>query len=149
MFTPDTFSLFLKQQAWPLGIVVFLVVAVWLLLKVSATSRRARLTRERSHVTEQSFVEHLAQFNFDGLIARTTYRYLQDVQHVHFPILASDALDEDLGLDNEDVEQTIRELLRALKREEAPGMSHGPMITVEDLVWHLQTCPPVQQLKVA
>jgi hypothetical protein len=149
MFTPDTFSMFLTQQAWPLGIVVFLVVAVLLLLKISAGSRRARLTRERSHVTEQTFVDHLAQFNFDGRITRTTYRYLQDVQNVHFPILPTDALDEDLGLENDDIEQTIHELLRALKRKEAPGRSHAPIITVEDLVRHLQACPWIRELRVA
>src|SRR5206468_8501013 len=131
-----TFSMFLKQQAWPLGIVIFLLISAWLLLKVSATSRRARLRRERSHITEDTFVEHLVQYGFDGLITRTTYRYLQDVQNVDFPILWSDALDEDLGLDSEDVDQTVRDLLVALKRTEAPGVSHAPVITVENLVRH-------------
>ena len=149
MFTPDTFSMFLKQQAWPVGIVVFLLISAWLLLKVSATSRRARLTRERSHVTEDTFVEHLAQYGFDGIITRATYRYLQDVQNVQFPILWSDALDEDLGLDNEDVDQTVRDLLIALRRTETSGLSHAPIITVENLVRHLQASPRMRQDRAA
>ena len=149
MFTPDTFSMFLKQQAWPVGVVVFLLISTWLLLKVSATSRRARLRRERRHVTEDAFVAHLAQYGFDGLITRTTYRYLQDVQNVRFPILWSDALDEDLGLGNEEVDQTLRELLKALRRAETPGVSHAPIVTVENLVRHLQASPRMRGSRAA
>jgi hypothetical protein len=149
MFTPDSVSIWLKEQAWPIAIILLLAVAVFILLKLSVIHRRAVLSRQREGDTEQTFVENLARYNFDPLITATTYRYLQQVQRIRFPILPSDALDEDLGLDCEDVNQTVRELLVALKREEAPGLRHEPMMTVEDLVRHLQASPRKRQQSAA
>jgi hypothetical protein len=145
MFTPDTVSTWLQQQAWPIGILVAVIVLAIIVLKISASRRRRVLERQRNGVTEQTFVQHLAQYNFDPLIAGTTYRYLREVQRIKFPILPSDSLDEDLGLDSEDVDQTIRELLQSLKREEAPGLRHEPILTVEELVRHLQASPRKKQ----
>ncbi len=141
MVTPDTLSIWLREQAWPIGIILFLVAAALVVLKLSAQRRHAALVRERAGVTETSFVDHLANFNFDPVITGATYRYLQTVQLVKFPILPGDALDEDLGLDSEDVEQTVRELLHSLRREESPGLRYEPLNTVEDLVRHLQASP--------
>ena len=141
MVTPDTLSIWLKEQAWPIGIVLLFIGLAFLILKVSAVRRRVVLTRQRNGVSEETFVEHLAQYNFDPLITGTTYRYLQEVQRVDFPIVPSDKLDEDLGLDHDDLEQTLRELLQSLQRQEVPGLRYDPVITVEDLVRHLQASP--------
>ena len=141
MVTPDTVSIWFKEQAWPIGLILLLVAAAFLTVKLSSRRRAAALNRERSGVTEQSFTEHLAKFGFDPLIAGTTFRYLQEVQLVQFPILPTDTLDEDLGLDTEDVEQSVRELLASLQRQETPGLRHEPLHTVEDLVRHLQASP--------
>lgn len=149
MVTPDTLSIWLKEQALPIGIVLILVGLAFLALKISASRRRIVLSRERNGVTERTFVEHLAQYNFDPVITGTTYRYLQEVQGIGFPILPSDALDEDLGLDPDDFEQTIRELLQSLHREEVPGLRYEPVLTVEDLVRHLQASPRKNQQAAA
>jgi hypothetical protein len=149
MLTPDSLSVWLKEQSWPIGIVLSLVVVGFIILKVSAHRRQTKLSRERSHVTEELFVDHLAQYNFDPLITGTTYRYLQEVQGVQFPVLPSDDLDEDLGLDHEDIEQTIRELLVSLHREHAPGIRYEPIHTVEGLVRHLQASPRIGQQAAA
>ena len=141
--------MWLKQQAWPIGILIALVAAFFMVLKLSASYRNAVLSRERRGVTEQTFVEHLAQYNFNPLITGTTYRYLQEVQQIKFPILPSDALDEDLGLDPEDVDQIIRDLVRSLKREEAPGLRYEPVLTVEGLVRHVQASPRRQHKAAA
>jgi len=69
------------------------------------------------------------------------YRYLQEQQNVAFPIEPLDDLDHDLGLDSEDLEQTIRELLRQTGRENMPGLLSSPLVTVEDLVRYLQASP--------
>jgi hypothetical protein len=141
MVTPDTLSIWLKEQALPVGIVLILIGLALLALKISASRRRTVLSRERHGVTEQTFVEHLAQYNFDPVITGTAYRYLQEVQGIQFPILPSDLLDEDLGLDHDDLEQTISELLQSLQRQESPGLRYTPVVTVEDLVRHLQASP--------
>jgi hypothetical protein len=133
--------MWLKGQVWPIGILIALTAAFLLVLKLSVSYRNAVLSRQRRGMTEQTFVEQLAQYNFDPVIAGTTYRYLQEVQQIKFPILPSDALDEDLGLDPEDVDQTIRELLRSLKRAEVPGLHPEMVLTVEGLVRRLQASP--------
>jgi hypothetical protein len=145
MVTPDTLSIWLKEQAWPLGIIFILVAVAFVILKLSATSRHRSLSRQRSAVTEQTFVDNLAQFNFDPVITGATYRYLQQVQGIRFPILSTDALDEDLGMDSDDVDQTLRELLRSLQREETPGLRHEHILTVEDLVRHVQASPRIKK----
>lgn len=141
MATPDTLLIWLKLQALPLAILAILALAAWGLLKLSARRRHAALSRERRGITEVRFVHHLKKFGFEPVIAGTTYRYLQDVQKIPFPILPSDKLDEDLGLDSEDVDQTVRELLVALGRVESPGLRYQPLQTVEDLVRHMQASP--------
>ncbi len=141
MQIPDSLSIWLKELSIPLGLLIVLGLVAYLIVKISASRRRRVLSRQRADVTEQTFVQDLAQFNFDPLITGTTYRYLQEVQGVRFPIVASDALDEDLGLDHDDLEQTINDLLNSLKREHQPGLRYDPVITVEDLVRHLQASP--------
>ncbi len=141
MVTPDTLSIWLKEQAWPLGIIAVCVILAFVVLKVSAKRRHQALAREREGVTEQSFAAHLARFGFDPEIASATYRYLQTVQRVQFPILPADHLDEDLGLDSEDIKQTVREMIAALGREFNPGLLHTPLVSVEDLVRLLQASP--------
>lgn len=141
MVTPDTLSLWVKEQAWPiLGVVVFFLLA-YFLLKVSADRRRQTLARQREGITEQTFTAHLERYGFDAVIASSTYRYLQEVQKIQFPVLPADKLDEDLGLDSEDVDQTVRELSVALGREQTPGLRYAPLVTVEDLVRLLQASP--------
>lgn len=143
MFTPDSVGMWLREQAGPLAVIFAAALLLWIVLKLSATHRRVTLQRERSAVTEESFVEQLERRNFDPLICATTYRYLQDVQRIHFPLLPSDLLDEDLGLDSEEVEQTLRELSASLRRRRVPGLRHAPMVTVEDLIRRLQASPRI------
>jgi acyl carrier protein len=141
MVTPDTLSIWLKEQAWPIGIVVVCVILAFVILKLSAKRRHEALAREREGVSEATFAAHLQRYGFDPVIAASTYRYLQEVQLVQFPILPGDQLDEDLGLDSEDIKQTVREMTAALGREFNPGLLHKPLVTVEDLIRVLQASP--------
>ena len=108
---------------------------------LSAKSRRSSLVRDRSGRTEETFAEYLAGYGFDPEISRVTYRYLQRVQKVAFPIEPSDDLDRDLGLDGEEVEQTVRDLLAETGRSYLPGLLDSPLVTVVDLVRHIQASP--------
>jgi hypothetical protein len=142
MVPPDSLSAWLQDQLRAIAMIMFLVVAASaLLLKLAVYLRVARLSRERRNLTEQTFVEHLAMYKFDPSITGATYRYLQQVQGIRFPIRPSDLLDEDLGLDNQDQEETIADLLAELQREPSPGLRPTPLLTVEDLVRHLQASP--------
>lgn len=143
MQTPTNLSLWLNDQAWPIGILIGLIVLTYIALKHSAARRRAELARAREGVTEETFSDYMAQFGFDRTITASTYRYLQQVQLVDFPILPSDKLDEDLGLDHEDVEQTVNEMSAALNRQRNPGLIQTPLVTVEDLVRLLQASPRI------
>ncbi len=99
------------------------------------------MLRGRQGRTERTFVRELKTRGFDADIARATYRYLQEWQNVEFPIEPSDDLDLDLGLDSEDLNQTLRDLLAETGRVYLPGLLHSPLITVEDLVRYIQILP--------
>ena len=146
MQIPSTLSIWLAEQAMPLIIIGVILIFVLGTLYISARSRRQRLTSERSGVNEDTFVESLELDGFDRNIARTTYRYLQERQNVHFPIHSTDDLDLDLGLDGEDVDQSVRELLDETDRLYQPGLKHMPLVTVEDLIRFLQASPRRSEL---
>ena len=141
MQTPSTLSIWLSEQAVPLAIILCLIAFVMVVLSLSARSRRVRLNEERSGTNEDTFVESLELYGFDREISRTVYSYLQNHQNVHFPIEPSDLLDEDLGLDLVDLDQTVREVFQMTRREYKPGLRHMPLITVEDLVRFIQASP--------
>ena len=146
MSTPFTLDQWLGEQAVPLLWLGFALLTGFALLYLSARWRRSSLARNRPLRTEGTFVQDLSAYGFDPEIARATYRYLQEQQNVAFPIEPLDDLDHDLGLDSEDLEQTIRELLRQTGRENMPGLLSSPLVTVEDLVRYVQASPRFQFL---
>jgi hypothetical protein len=140
-------STFISVQQWlgdqivPVFLIGFAIVMGIALVYLSAHSRRSSLVRDRSGRTEETFAEYLAAYGFDPEIARTTYRYLQAVQNVAFPIVPMDDLDRDLGLDSEAVNQSLRDLLHETGREYLPGLLTSPLVTVVDLVRTIQASP--------
>lgn len=141
MQTPSTLSIWLSEQAGPLGIIFLLLAFVMIVLYLSARNHRARMNQERSGANEDTFVNSLLIKGFDPLISRSTYRYLQDQQFVSFPIEAGDLLDEDLGLANRDVEEAVIDLLAITERLYQPGLEPAPLVTVEDLLRLIQASP--------
>jgi len=138
--------IWLKEQAEPLAIIVALLSFVMIVLYVSARSRRSKMLETRSGVNEDTFVNSLSIYGFDPVIARTTFRYLQEKQNVSFPIEATDKLDEDLGLDLGDVEESLRDILQLTGRLYQPGLKHNPLVTVEDLVRLVQASARLSEL---
>ena len=141
MQTPDSLQTWLSEQAIPLMVIVVLVAFVMIVLYVSARNRRMRLNEARSGTNEDTFVESLVVYGFDPRISSTIYRYLQEKQNVHFPIEATDLLDEDLGLDMVDLDETVRDVFQMTRRIYQPGLRHTPLVTVEDLVRFVQASP--------
>jgi hypothetical protein len=141
MQTPSTLSIWLSEQAVPLAIILVLAALVMIVLSVSARNRRVRLNQARAGTNEDTFVESLGVYGFDPQISRAVYSYLQEKQNVHFPIEATDLLDEDLGLDLVDLEETVRDVLQLTRRQYQPGLRHEPLVTVEDLVRFIQASP--------
>jgi len=146
MQVPSTVWIWLIEQAVPLLIIVGLLAFVMVALTISARSRRAKMIESRSGMNEDTFVSSLLPYGFDPGIARTTFRYLQEKQRVSFPIESSDQLDEDLGLDIADVEESVRDLLGLTQRLYQPGLKHTPIVTVEDLVRLIQASPRLSEL---
>jgi acyl carrier protein len=141
MAIPITVEQWLIEQALPLLLFGFALLLGFVAVYLSARHRRASLLRARWQRTETTFVEELTGYGFDPEIARITYRYLQAQQNIAFPIEPLDDLDLDLGLDSEDLEQTIRDLLELTGREHLPGLLCSPLVTVGDLVRYLQASP--------
>ena len=146
MQVPYNLSIWLSEQAGPLALIAALLAFVMIVLYLSARARRARMNEARSHINEDTFVSSLIGYGFDPVIARTTYRYLQDKQNVSFPIEASDLLDEDLGLDLVDLDESIADILSLTGRLHQPGLRHNPIITVEDLVRFVQASPRLSEM---
>ena len=146
MQTPSTVSIWLSEQAGPLGIILLLLSFVMIVLYLSARNRRTQMNKERSGANEDTFVNSLLIYGFDPLISRSTYRYLQEHQLVSFPIQADDLLDEDLGLSSRDVEETIIDLLAITERLYQPGLKPAPLVTVEDLVRLIQASPRLSEI---
>ena len=146
MQTPSTIQIWLSQQAWPLALITLMIAFVLISLYISARNRRVKMNESRSGVNEDTFVNALEIDGFDRNISRSTYRYLQETQNVSFPIHSDDLLDEDLGLDSEDVEESVQDLLATTERLYQPGLKHMPIVTVEDLVRFLQASPRLSEL---
>jgi len=125
----------------PLVIIAVLLALVMVVLWVSARNRRVQMNAARLGTNEDTFVELMERYGFDPEISRTVYVYLQEKQNVHFPIDATDLLDEDLGLDLVDVDETIRDVFKITWRVYQPGLRHEPLISVEDLVRFVQASP--------
>jgi hypothetical protein len=117
-----------------------------IVLYASARARKARMNEARSGVNEDTFVNSLLIYGFDPVIARTTFRYLQEKQRVSFPIEATDMLDEDLGLGLSDVEESVQDILKLTERLYQPGLKHAPLVTVEDLVRLVQASPRLSEM---
>jgi len=137
-------STLLSEQQWlsdlalPLLLIGLGILIGFTALYISAQRRRSSLVRHRSGRTVETFAEYLAEYGFDPELARATYRYLQKRQKVAFPIEPFDDLDCDLGLDGEDLSETIRALLAETGRIYLPGLLDSPLVTVEDLVRTIQ-----------
>jgi hypothetical protein len=140
-------STLLSEQQWlselalPLLLIGLGILIGFTALYISAQRRRSSLVRHRSGRTVETFAEYLAEYGFDPELARATYRYLQKRQKVAFPIEPFDDLDCDLGLDGEDLSETIRALLAETGRIYLPGLLDSPLVTVEDLVRTIQASP--------
>ena len=146
MQTPSTLSIWLSEQAVPLAIIVALLGFIMIVLYTSARARRLKMNEARSGANEDTFVNSLLIYGFDPVIARTTFRYLQEKQRVSFPIEATDQLDEDLGLDLVDVDESIQDILKLTDRVYQPGLKHSPIVTVEDLVRLVQASPRLSEM---
>lgn len=133
----------LGHRAWPLWLLLAVVVGCLLLLRLSAWLREHRLRRRRAGVNQETFTAQLEQYGFDPVITGSTFRYLREVQLVPFPVLPGDDLAKDLGLTPEEIDQTIRDLTLGLRREYSPGLQPTPLVTVEDLIRALQASPRI------
>ena len=141
MASPFPHQRWLGEQIAFLFLMGFVFLMGLVVVYFSAQNRRSSRRRERPWRNEYTFADDLLRLGFDTKIARATYRYLQARQHVGFPIEPSDDLDRDLGLDEEDLKQTVQDLLAVTGREYLPGLLRAPLVTVEDLMRYIQASP--------
>ena len=140
-----TFSIiqqWLGDQIVPVFFIGFAILMGIAMVYLSAQSRRSSLVRDRSGMHRGDVCEYLwlRMGSIRRLHGRLTV-YLQEAQQVAFPIDPRDDLDRDLGMDGEEVKQTVRELLDETGREYLPGLLDSPLVTVVDLVRYIQASP--------
>lgn len=145
----SSITAWLGHHAWPIWLLLAAVVLCVVLLRLSAWTRERRMRQKRTGVTQETFTAQLEQYGFDPVITSATFRYLQEVQLVPFPVLPGDDLENDLGLAPEDIDETVRDLSMALRREYMPGLQPTPLVTVEDLIRLLQALPRIVKSGVA
>ena len=123
----------------PIALGVLSVVAcVYILAK---ERRASQSTGFRTDASARSFAKLLQSHGFDPAIALATYWYLQETQGRRFPIMPSDTLEVDLGLNPEEVEHTLLALMALLGRKPALGWHRASVTTVDDLIRVLQSAP--------
>jgi hypothetical protein len=130
MSTPLSVQQWLADLSLPLLFIGLGILIGFTALYLSAQRRRSSLVRDRSGRTVETFAEYLAEYGFDPELARATYRHLQKRQKAAFPIDPFDDLDCDLGLDSEELRETIRGLLAETGRIYLPGLLDSPLVTV-------------------
>lgn len=135
---------FLRGPALGLFLLGIIVLAGLSTLFFSGIVRHRRMLSERKGEDIDSFVLHLASYGFDPVLAREIYTYLTTEEDVAFPIRHTDRFDEDLRVSEEEVHRLITHLLRCSRREALPGMRHMPLVTVEDALRFVQSCPIVE-----
>ncbi len=141
MQTPSTLQIWVSEQAVPLALLVALVVVFFAVLYGSARMRQSRMKAARAGMNEDTFIRSLLERGLDAEIGRVTFRYLRDRREIAFPIRPFDKLDEDLGLDLSEIDESLMEILHLTGRLHRPGLQHQPLITVEDLVRLVQASP--------
>lgn len=139
----------LAHHALPLWLLLAAVVGCVILLRLSAWTRERRLRRRRDGVTQETFTAQLQQYGFDPVITSAIFRYMREVQLIPFPVLPGDHLAEDLGLTPEEIDQAVRDLALALRREYSPGLQPLPPVTIEDLIRLLQAYPRIARTGAA
>jgi hypothetical protein len=98
------------------------------------------LRSRRRGSDERTFVDLLR--GYDPVVARTVYQVLSLYGPIkQFPILPGDRLTSTFGLADEDLEDVLMEITRAMDRKVCgPGVSR-PIDTVQDLVSRVQDLP--------
>ena len=147
MQTPSTTWVWITAQPGSLVLLGALAVFLIALFSLSMRRRRSVVSQARSGENQTTFVETLTSYGFDAKIARTTYHYLRETQHVSLPLAANNRLDEDLGLDSVDVDGCLRDLMQLNGRLLRPSSS-AP-VTVEDLVRAVQGAPRMSEMAAA
>lgn len=132
----------LRHRTEPTGLpLVTFALAALALIGIVTVYRRSSKLRLRAGVDEHSFARLLGDDFFDTELARATFRYLRRECNICFPILPSDVLSRDLGLDSADLRSVVVGLLSETGREYLPGVIDTRLVTVEDLVAYVQASP--------
>lgn len=149
MQTPSSTWMWITEQPGSLVLTGALLLFIIALLSLSARRRRAVIGEARSGKNQSTFMDSLTANGFDAKIARTTYHYLQEKQQAGLPLAADVLLDKDLGLDSVDIDGCIRDLMQLNGRLFGPETAPPALLTVEDLVRHIQTSPHLSKMAAA
>lgn len=112
--------------------------------------RRQLYLRNRNRVSLSShFAEQLQLAGFDSVISRAAYCVLRDHKGVSSPVLPTDSLEQDLGFNDDELEQVFLQLTAMIGGEPRPSWYLYPMRSVEDLIRAVQESAPAAFLLAA
>jgi hypothetical protein len=141
----QTLSDWSMEQLGPLGIFLVIAGIAFVFFFLLARWREWDFARSRSGYGTDDFIRDMRIRGISEDVSRAGYEVIQNEQKVRFPIMPEDALDEQLGITDIDLMDTLVSILTRTGREKKAGLMHLPLVTVEDLLKLVQVSPKVHQ----
>jgi hypothetical protein len=141
----QTFPDWAMEQLGPLGIFLVIAGIAFLFFFLLSRWREWDFARKRSSYHVDDFVRDMRVRGVSEEVSRAGYEIIQTEQRVRFPIMPEDALDEQLGITDIDLMDTLVSILGRTGREKKAGLMYMPLITVEDLLKLVQVSPISRQ----
>lgn len=147
MNTTETFTDWITQQVGPLGIFLLIAGVAFLFFLLLAKWREWDFARTRSGYDVDAFVQDMRIRGVSEEVSRAGYEVIQEEQKVRFPVMPEDALDEQLGITDIDLMDTLISILKRTNRERKTGLMYMPLVTVEDLLKLVQMSPLMRRVE--
>jgi hypothetical protein len=141
----QSFSDWAMNQVGPLGIFLVVVGIAFVFFFLLSRWREWDFARHRSGYGVDDFVRDMRIRGVSEEVARAGYEVITQEQKVRFPIMPEDALDEQLGITDVDLMDTLVSILSRTGKEKKAGLMYMPLVTVEDLLKLVQVSPSLQR----
>jgi hypothetical protein len=132
------------EQLGPLGIFLVIAGVAFLFFFMLSRWREWDFARKRNGYTIDDFVRDMRVRGISEEVSRAGYEVIQQEQRVRFPVMPDDHLDEQLGITDIDLMDTLVSVLTRTGKERKAGLMYMPLVTVEDLLKLVQVSPSVR-----
>jgi hypothetical protein len=136
-----------SEQLGPLGIFLVIAGMAFVFFFILARWREWHFAHRRKGYDKDDFIRDMRIRGVSEEVSRAGYEVIRHEQNVRFPVKPDDALDEQLGITDVDLMDTLMSILARTGKEKKPGLMYMPLVTVEDLLKLVQVSPAVRQAR--